>query len=148
MKKYISGAVIAVFVALAVSVSLAGPDSAAVEAKEKSAWQTFKDKDAAGFQKVVDKDVRCVFDSGVMTMQDELDAMKKSDVKSFAISDFKIFSDEKDVVVATYTVKLEGTDPSGRDASGTYNAGTVWKEENGNWLAIFHTHVKQAAAAK
>jgi hypothetical protein len=29
--------------------------------------------------------------------------------------------------------------------SGTYVAGTVWKQENGKWMAIFHTHVKQEA---
>lgn len=147
MKKYISSAVVAVFIALAVSASLAGPDSSAMEAKEKAAWQGYKDKDEAGFKKVVDKDIKCVYDSGVMNMQGELDGMKKADLKSFTISDYKIFSDEKDVVVATYTVKLEGT-ADGRDMTGTYNAGSVWKEENGKWMAIFHTQVKQVDAAK
>jgi hypothetical protein len=32
--------------------------------------------------------------------------------------------------------------------SGVYNAGTVWKQESGAWLAIFHTNIKQEAAAK
>ena len=26
--------------------------------------------------------------------------------------------------------------------SGIYNAGTVWKQENGKWMAIFHTNIK------
>jgi hypothetical protein len=141
MKKYFAVTIGALLVTSA--LSFAGPDSATMEAKEKAAWQTFKDKDAAGFQKVVDKDVRCVYDAGVMTMADELADMKTSETKSFTISDYKIFSDEKDVVVATYTVKLEGALDNGKDASGTYNAGTVWKEENGQWMAIFHTHIKQ-----
>ena len=51
-------------------------------------------------------------------------------------------SDEPDVMVATYKVTIEGTF-DGKDASGTYNAGSVWKIENGKWLAIFHTNVKQ-----
>jgi hypothetical protein len=136
---------LAVITCLAASVAFAAPDSATMEAKEKQAWQTFKDKDGAGFQKVVDKDIRCVYDGGIMTMPDELASMKTSDTKSFVISDYKIFSDEKDVIVATYTVQLEGTE-GGHDMSGTYNAGTVWKEENGQWMAIFHTHIKQAAA--
>jgi len=80
-------------------------------------------------------------------MEKELSDMKKWDMKSFTISDYTAFSDEKDVMVATYTVKVEGTF-EGKDASGTYNAGSVWKEENGAWLAIFHTNVKQEAAAK
>ena len=73
--------------------------------------------------------------------------MKKWDMKSFTISDYKAFSDEKDVMVTSYIVKVEGT-YDGKDASGTYNAGSVWKEEKGAWLAIFHTNVKQEAAAK
>jgi len=43
-------------------------------------------------------------------------------------------------------VKIEGT-YEGKDLSGTYNAGTVWKQENEEWMAIFHTNIKQAAAA-
>lgn len=127
-----------------ITLTFAGPDSATMQAKETEAWQTFKDKNEAGFQKVVDKDIRCVYDAGTMMMADELGAMKTSSTKSFTISDYKIFSDEKDVVVATYTVKIEGTDPNGKDISGTYNAGTVWKDEGGQWMAIFHTHAKQA----
>ena len=144
MKKYAVG-LIAVSFVTAASV-FAGPDKAAVEAKENSAWQAFKDKDAAAFQKIVDKDVRAVYDVGLMKMQDELDAMKKWDMKSFAISNFDMFSDEKDVIVTTYTVKIEGT-LGGQDMSGTYNAGSVWKQENGDWMAIFHTNIKQAPAA-
>ena len=68
--------------------------------------------------------------------------MQKWDMKSFKISDYKSHSDEKDVMVASYIVTIEGT-YDGKDASGTYNAGSVWKMENGKWLAIFHTNVKQ-----
>ena len=143
MKKSLSYAV--VLLLAGITVLFAGPDKAAMEAKEKAAWQSFKDKKADEFQKVVDKDVRAVYDDGVYNMAKELDVMKKWDMKSFAISDFEMFSDEKDVVVTTYTVKVEGT-VDGQDASGTYNAGSVWKMENGQWLAIFHSNVKQAAA--
>ena len=130
-----------------ITVSFGGPDKAAMEAKEKTAWQTFKDKDAAGFQKVVDKDFKGVYADGIYDMQKEMADMKRWDMKSFAINDYTIFSDEKDVVVSTYTVKVEGT-VEGKDASGTYNCGSVWKMENGQWMAIFHTNLKQEAAAK
>ena len=126
-------------------VGFAGPDKAAVEAKENSAWQAFKDKKADAFQKVVDKDLRAVYAEGVMKISDELEAMKKWDMKSFAISNFDMFSDEKDVVVTTYVVKIEGTF-DGKDMSGNYNAGTVWKMEGKDWLAIFHTNIKQEGA--
>jgi hypothetical protein len=130
-----------VFLAVVAS-SFAVPDKAAIEVKEKAAWQTYKERKADDFRKVVDKDVRCVYADGVHNMQRELSDMNKWDIKSFEISDYKTFSDEKDMVVSTYVVKLEAA-LEGKDMSGTYNAGTVWKQENGNWLAIFHTHVKQ-----
>jgi hypothetical protein len=129
-----------------VAVSFAGPDKAAVEKIENAAWQAFKDKDAAAFQKLIDKDLRAVYDEGIMKLSDELEAMKKWDMKSFAISNFDMFSDEKDVVVTTYVVKVEGT-YDGHDMSGTYNAGSVWKMEGNDWLGIFHTNIKQGAGA-
>jgi hypothetical protein len=145
MKKYITCALTTLFATLAVSIA-APPDKDAIMAKENAAWQAFKDKKADDFKKVVDKDIRCVYSDGVSNMKKELSDMEKWDMKSFTISDFETFSDEKDVVVTTYTVKVEGTN-EGKDASGTYNAGSVWKLENGAWLAIFHTNVKAEAAA-
>jgi len=142
MKKHIAYAVTALIASIAVSI--AAPDKAAIEAKEKEAWQTFKDKNAEGFKKVVDKDFRGAYAEGISDMAKELSDMKKWDMKSFAISDYNAFSDEKDVIVTTYVVKIEGTF-DGKDASGTYNAGSVWKMEKGAWMAIFHTNVKQQA---
>ena len=142
MKKCITYSV-ALFFAAAVA-GFAAPDKAAIMEKEKAAWQAFKDKNEAEFKKLVDKDVRCVYDDGVSNMAKELAGMKKWDMKSFEISDYDIFSDEQDVIVATYTVKVEGT-VDGKDVSGTYYDGSVWKKEGNNWLAVFHTNIKQAA---
>jgi len=146
MKKLMSYTIVALFATIAVSIA-ATPDKAAMEAKEKSAWQAFKDKNADAFKKVVDKDVRCVYANRLSTnLQNELADMQKWDMKSFEFSDFDMFSDEKDVVVTTYKVKVEGT-ADGKDMSGTYNAGSVWKLEKGQWLAIFHTNIKEETTA-
>jgi hypothetical protein len=145
MKKYMTYAVTAFFATIA--ISLAAPDKAVVMAKEQAAWQAFKDKNADGFKKVVDRDLRCVYAEGLSDMQKELADMQKWDMKSFAITDFTAFSDEPDVMVTTYIVKIEGT-YDGKDMSGTYNAGSVWKQEKGTWMAIFHTNIKLAAAAQ
>ena len=145
MKRFITYSV-AVFFAMTV-IGLASADEDAIQAKEKAAWQAFKDKKGDDFKKVVDKDFRGVYAESIANMDTELADMKKWDMKSFAISDYKTFSDEKDVIVTTYVVKLEGT-YDGKDASGTFNAGSVWKKEGSDWLAIFHTNVRQEAAAK
>src|ERR1700704_2034004 len=118
MKKYLTYSV-AAFFAMTV-VCLAGADKDAIEAKEKAAWQAFKDKKADDFKKVVDKDIRSVYPEGINSLQKELDSMKKWDMKSFAISSFDMFTDEPDVIVTTYVVKVEGT-YDGKDASGTMN---------------------------
>src|SRR4030081_947667 len=103
MKKYLAYAVTALIASI--GVSIAAPDKAAIEAKEKAAWQAFKDKKADDFKKVVDKDFRGVYAEGASDMQKELDDMKKWDMKSFTISDYKAFSDEPDIMVTTYIVK-------------------------------------------
>jgi hypothetical protein len=144
MKKLMSYTLIALFATIAVSI--AGPDKEAIMAKENAAWQAFKDKKADDFKKVVDGDMVAVYPEGISDMSKEMEDMQKWDMKSFAISDYKAISDEKDVMVTSYTVTLEGT-YDGKDASGTYNAGSVWKLENGKWLAIFHTNVLQAKPA-
>jgi hypothetical protein len=145
MKKYITTAMTVLFATIAISI--AAPDKDAMMANEKAAWQAFKDKKADDFKKLVDKDFRGVYAEGISTLQTELDDMKKWDMKSFTISDFTAFSDEPDVMVTTYTVKIEGT-YDGKDHSGTFNCGSVWKTEKGVWMAIFHTNTKQEAAAK
>ena len=144
MKKLISSTMIALLATVAVSI--ASPDKDAMMEKETAAWQAFKDKKADDFKKVVDHDMIGVYADGIADMAKEMDDMQKWDMKSFKITDYKIHSDEKDVVTTNYVVTLEGTF-NGADASGTYNAGSVWKQENGKWLAIFHTNVKQAVAA-
>jgi hypothetical protein len=145
MKKCITY-LVAVFFAMTV-VGLAGADEDAIQAKEKAAWQAFKDKKGDDFKKLVDKDYRGVYPESISTLQKELADMQKWDMKSFAISDFTAFSDEPDVIVTTSVVKIEGT-YDGKDHSGTFNCGTVWKKEGTDWLAIFHTNAKQEAAAK
>lgn len=145
MKKYTY--TVAVFFAMTVVAFAAGAEKDAIEAKEKAAWQAFKDKKGDDFKKLVDKDFRGVYAEGISTLQTELGDMQKWDMKSFAISDFTAFSDEPDVFVSTYVVKIEGT-YDGKDHSGTFNCGSVWKKEGNDWLAIFHTNAKQEAAAK
>jgi len=146
MKKLMSSTMVALFATIAVSIA-GTPDKTAMEAKEKSACQAFKDKNADAFKKIVDKDIRCVYANRLSTgLQNELADMQKWDMKSFEFSDFNMFSDEKDVIVTTYKVKVDAT-ADGKDMSGIYNAGSVWKLENGQWLAIFHTNIKEETGA-
>ncbi len=73
--------------------------------------------------------------------------MQEWDMKSFTISDYKVTAAGVDTAVTTYTVKIDGT-IGGKDGSGTYNAGSVWKQEGGDWKAIFHTNILQESSTK
>jgi hypothetical protein len=125
-----------------IAVTIAAPSTDEMMEKEKSAWQAFKDGDADAFQKVVDRDMVGVYPDGIADMAKELSEMKKWKIESFDIDNFKSHSDEKDVVVTSYVVNIKGT-YDGKDASGSYYAGTVWKMEDGKWLAIFHTNAQK-----
>lgn len=144
MKKYITYSV-ALFFAMTALALAATPDKDAIMAKEKEAWQSFKDKKADDFKKLVDQGYRGVYADGIINLTEEVAGMQKWDMKSFALSDYTSYSDEPDVIVTTYKVTIQGT-VDGKDASGTYNCGTVWKSEKGVWLVIFHTNVKAEAA--
>ena len=69
MKKLISYAVTIFFAMLAVSI--ASPDKDALIAKEKSVWQSYKDKNADAFQELVTPDVVAVYADGMMDLKSE-----------------------------------------------------------------------------
>jgi hypothetical protein len=145
MKKYITYTMMALLGTMALSSAASTEDI--MQEKEKAAWQAFKDKKPDDFKKIVSANVMAVYAEGVSDMQGELAAMQKWDMKSFAISDYKVTSDGSDTVVTTYKVTIEGA-YDGKDQTGTYNAASVWKKQKakGEWQAIFHTNVKQAPA--
>jgi hypothetical protein len=144
MRKMITCIMTALFATVAVSI--AAPNKDAMMAKEKAAWQAFKDKNAADFKKLVAANFLGVYAEGASDMQKELADMQKWDMKSFAISDYNIVVVGTDTVMSSYKVTIEGT-YDGNDQSGTYNAGSVWKNQSGAWQAIFHTNVKEASPA-
>ena len=129
-----------------IAVSLAAPDKDMIMGKEKAAWQAFKDKKADEFKKLLSADIRCVYAEGVSDMKGELESMQKWDMKSFTFSDYNAVSVGSDTIITTYKVVVEGMF-DGKDASGTYNDGSVWKKEKGTWLGIFHTNIKADTAA-
>jgi hypothetical protein len=130
-----------------IAVSMAAPDNAAIEAKEKAAWQAFKDKKSDEFKKLLSPNFMAVYSDGIQNKHQEIDSMKKWDMKSFALRDFNLVMTDADTALITYHVKVEGT-VEGKDASGTYNAGSIWQMKKGEWHPIFHTNMKQEAGTK
>jgi hypothetical protein len=142
MKKYFSYTMMALLGTVALSTAASTEEM--VQEKEKAAWQAFKDKKPDDFKNVVSAKLVGVYAEGTSDLQKELADMLKWDMKSFAISNYKVMTDGSDTVVTTYDVTIEGT-YNGKDQTGTYNAASVWKKQNGQWQAIFHTNVKQVS---
>jgi hypothetical protein len=145
MRRMITYTMVTLLATVAISTAASTEDT--LLEKEKAAWQAFKDKKSDDFKKLVSAKLMAVYAEGVSDMPGELEAMQKWDMKSFAISDYKVTSDGSETVVTTYKVAVEGT-VDGKDQSGTYNAASVWKKQKGEWMAIFHTNIKEAEAAK
>jgi hypothetical protein len=143
MTKLITHTMVALLATVGISTAATNDD--AMLEKEKAAWQAFKDKKPDDFKKVVSAKFVGVYAEGMSDMQKELADMQKWDMKSFAISDYKVASAGPDTCITTYKVAIEGT-YDGKDQSGTYNAGSIWKKQKGEWQAIFHTNVKEAPA--
>jgi hypothetical protein len=144
MKKYITCAMTALFATIAVSI--AAPAKDAIMAKEKAAWQTFKDKKSDEFKKLLSADFMGVYSDDIYTLQKQMDGMQKWDMKSFSFTDMNVVFPDADTATVTYKVMVEGT-YGGKDASGAYNAGSVWKKNKGEWHVVFHSDMKEEKPA-
>ena len=140
MKKYITYAITAFFATIAVSI--AAPDKDAIMTKEKAAWQAFKDKKSDEFKKLLSAGFMGVYSDNIYTVQKQIDDMQKWDMKSFSFTDMNVVFPDADTATITYKVTVEGT-YGGKDVSGNYNAGSVWRKHNGEWHAVFHTDMKE-----
>jgi len=145
MRRMIISTMIALLATVAVSTD--AQDKDAMIAKEKAAWQAFKDKKADEFKKLVSADLVTVYADGMHSLQQEVDAMSKTDMKSFDLSDFNVVFPDHKTAVITYKAKIEATS-DGKDVSGTYNVGSVWHTAKGQWVGIFHSDMKEETAAK
>jgi hypothetical protein len=142
MKKLIICITTALIATIAISVA-APENKEAIISKEKAAWQAFKDKKADEFKKLVSADLVTVYAEGMHSMQEELDIMAKTDLKSFDLTDFNVTFAGPDTAMITYKATIQSS-TGGKDTSGTYNVGSVWHMANGQWMAIFHTDSKVA----
>ncbi len=144
MKKCVTYAMIALFATIAVSI--AAPDKDAIMANEKAAWQSFMSKKLDEFRKLLHADFMAVYQDGVYTLQKEMDSMSKMDMKSFTFSDINVVFSDPNTATITYKVALTATS-DGKDISGNYNGGSVWKKEGSRWVAIFHTDMPEQKPA-
>ena len=108
---------------------------------EKSAWEAFKNKQTEAFKALLSKDFYAVYSDGIKTLDAEVADMAKTDLRDYSFADVKVVSPHPKVAVITYKATQHATS-GGKDMSGTYNTGSVWVQQGGKWLAVFHTEAK------
>jgi hypothetical protein len=108
---------------------------------EKSAWESYKNKHADTFKKLMSEDYRGAYAEALKTLDMEVADMAKTDLRDYSLADMKVVFPSADVAVITYKATIQETS-EGKDMSGTYNSASVWVKKGGKWLGVFHTELK------
>jgi hypothetical protein len=108
---------------------------------EKSAWESYKNKQADAFRKLMSKDYYGIYTEGIKNLDREVADLAKTDLRDYSLTDMKVVFPSADVAVITYKTTFQLTS-EGKDMSGTYNSGSTWVKKGGKWLEVFHTEAK------
>ena len=114
------------------------PSEADLIAKEKSAWDAFKRKDADAFGKILAPEYVEVLDSGVLDKTTSIAGMKDFDVTDVTFSDWKMTPIDKDAALLTYKVTAKGKYKGEDIPPGPYYEASAYVNRNGEWLAIYY----------
>jgi hypothetical protein len=114
-------------------------------AREKQVWDAIKKRDYDRFASFLADDQIEVFPWGVNDKAASIEGIKKPDLSSATLSEFKTMKLDDDASIVTYLVKGSGDIPPGGERSST-----AWAKRDGKWLAVYHqgTVVKPAMAKK
>src|SRR4029453_6355840 len=108
---------------------------------EKSAWESYKNKQADAFKKLMSQDYCGAYAEALKTLDVEVADMAKTKLRDYSLADMKVVFPSADVAGIRYKTTIQQTS-EGKDMSGTYNSASVWVKKGGKWLEVFHTEVK------
>ena len=118
----------------------------ALQAKEQSGWQAWKDHDKKAFEEMIPEDAINIaggtMDKGKQQiMKDAFDP--GCQVASFSLSNFAYMWLDKDTVLMTYDAMQDAT-CGGQKVPGKVWASSIWQKKGGKWMSPFH---QETAAA-
>jgi len=146
--------------ALALPMSMFAQDKAAakkssgnadVEAKltqtEKSLWEAWKNKDAETFKKNMAADSISVGSGGTQGTDEEIKAITSSEcqVAGFTVDQPKFKWLDKKSVLMAYHATQDAT-CSGKKLPEAVWATSIWRNDGGQWKAVFHQEAPVQAA--
>ncbi len=117
-------------------------DRAEILRLERATWQTYKDKDARSYRRLVAVDYVNVGGDGIFGLDKELRDMVTSAVESFTISDIQVHFPAPATAVVTYIVLVTRAGDPRRKATPFYDA-SVWVHGEGGWKNVLHNHARK-----
>jgi hypothetical protein len=117
-------------------------------AKEKAAWDMFKQKDYDGYANLLAPESIYVGPDGVFDKEANLKSARDYELTEATFSDWKYLSIDKDIALVTYTANAKGKMGGKEQPAQTVRASSVWVNRDGKWLAMYHQEslVKPPAA--
>src|SRR5215468_9738230 len=91
---------------------------------QQSAWESYKNKQADAFRKLMSKDYYGAYGEDIKNLDREVADMAKADLRDYSLADMKVAFPSADVAVITYKATIQQTS-EGKDMSGTYNSGSI-----------------------
>src|SRR4029453_9059535 len=74
---------------------------------EKSAWESYKNKQADAFKKLMSKDYYGTYAEDIKNLDREVADMAKTDLRDYSLADIKVVFPSADVAVITYKTTMQ-----------------------------------------
>ena len=116
----------------------APPSEADIIAKEKSAWDAFRNKNADAFKKTMAPEYIGVGWDGTHDVASSLAAMKDAELTDVTFADWKMTTIDKDAVLITYTATVKGSVKGKPIPDGPYREASAYVNRNGEWTNIYY----------
>lgn len=118
--------------------TMAPPSEADMIAKEKSAWDAFRRKDADAFKKTMLTEYTGVGWDGTHDVASTVTGMKDAEFSDVTFADWKMTTIDKDAVLLNYTATVKGTFKGKAIPEGPYREASAYVNRNGEWLNIYY----------
>lgn len=114
-------------------------------AREMAAWTAFKNRDSAGFTRIVAPGWTSVDNGGIAwpTSADVARGMASCDTRTLAMQDPRVSHPTPDVAMLTYTLHMDQT-CAGKPVAPTASVLSIWARQNGTWRVVGHAEVPKA----
>jgi hypothetical protein len=116
----------------------AAPSEADLVAKEKSAWDTLKQKDYAAFGNLLASDYVEVTSEGVFDKAGIVADVKDFNLTDATFSDWKMLPIDNDAAILTYNTTLKATYKGQAVPPGPYHSAAAWVNRDGKWLSFYY----------